>query len=105
MRTDQEELWKSLENTQQIIVPIYQRKYSWKPHECKQLWDDIIQAANNNESKSYFIGTMVYVIDTTNPSNVSRYHVIDGQQRLTSIFLLLAAFRNFLDRSKNHTIT
>ncbi len=76
----------------QLVIPIYQRVYSWEKEQCKQLWDDIIKIGGNDKMDGHFIGSILYVLDRIN--NV--LFIIDGQQRLTTITLLLTALRNHL---------
>ncbi|WQW28500.1 DUF262 and DUF1524 domain-containing protein [Helicobacter pylori] len=80
--------------TNQFIIPIYQRLYSWEKEQCKQLWDDIIKIGGNDKMNGHFIGSILYVrVDDTHSSPLL---IIDGQQRLTTITLLLIALRNHL---------
>ncbi|WP_120831262.1 DUF262 and DUF1524 domain-containing protein [Helicobacter pylori] len=76
----------------QFVIPIYQRLYSWKKEQCKQLWDDIIKIGGNDKMNGHFIGSILYVLDGNTPS--SPLLIIDGQQRLTTITLLLIALKN-----------
>lgn len=76
----------------QFVIPIYQRLYSWEKEQCKQLWDDIIKIGGNDEMNGHFIGSILYVRDGITHS--SPLLIIDGQQRLTTITLLLIALRN-----------
>ncbi len=76
----------------QFVIPIYQRLYSWGKEQCKQLWDDIIKIGGNDKMNGHFIGSILYVLDGNTPS--SPLLIIDGQQRLTTITLLLIALRN-----------
>ncbi|GAA9574515.1 DUF262 and DUF1524 domain-containing protein [Helicobacter pylori] len=79
----------------QLVIPIYQRLYSWEKEQCKELWDDIIKIGGNDKMDRYFIGSILYVLDrTTHSSNTLL--IIDGQQRLTTITLLLIALRDYL---------
>ncbi|WP_033604500.1 DUF262 and DUF1524 domain-containing protein [Helicobacter pylori] len=78
----------------QFVIPIYQRLYSWEKKQCEQLWDDIIKAGENDKMNGHFIGSILYVRDDDTHS--SPLLIIDGQQRLTTITLLLIAFRNHL---------
>lgn len=78
----------------QFVIPIYQRLYSWKKEQCEQLWDDIIKIGGNDKMNGHFIGSILYVLDGNTPS--SPLLIIDGQQRLTTITLLLIALRNCL---------
>ncbi len=77
----------------QLVIPIYQRLYSWEKEQCKQLWDDIIKIGGNDKIDGHFIGSILYVLDRITHSN-NALLIIDGQQRLTTITLLLAALRN-----------
>ncbi|MFP6205943.1 DUF262 domain-containing protein [Helicobacter pylori] len=77
----------------QFIIPIYQRLYSWKKEQCEQLWDDIIKIGGNDKMNGHFIGSILYVLDGNTHSN-NPLLIIDGQQRLTTITLLLIALRN-----------
>ncbi|GAA9132420.1 DUF262 and DUF1524 domain-containing protein [Helicobacter pylori] len=79
----------------QFVIPIYQRLYSWEKEQCKQLWDDIIKIGGNDKMDGHFIGSILYVLDSITHSN-NVLLIIDGQQRLTTITLLLIALRNRL---------
>ncbi len=80
--------------TNQFVIPIYQRLYSWEKKQCKQLWDDILKVGGNDKMNGHFIGSILYVRDDNTHS--SPLLIIDGQQRLTTITLLLIALRNCL---------
>ncbi|WQT52919.1 DUF262 and DUF1524 domain-containing protein [Helicobacter pylori] len=79
----------------QLVIPIYQRLYSWEKEQCEQLCDDIIKIGGNDKMDRHFIGSILYVLDTITYSN-NTLLIIDGQQRLTTITLLLIALRNHL---------
>ncbi len=79
----------------QLVIPIYQRLYSWEKEQCKQLWDDIIKIGGNDKMGGHFIGSILYVLDSITHSN-NALLIIDGQQRLTTITLLLTALRDHL---------
>jgi len=89
-----------LKESPQFIIPIYQRTYSWTEAECRQLWEDIIRAGENDAISAHFVGSIVYIekglYAITSHSPVL---VIDGQQRLTTVTLLIAALANALDRA------
>ncbi|AGT73795.1 hypothetical protein HPSA20_0557 [Helicobacter pylori SouthAfrica20] len=76
----------------QFVIPIYQRLYSWEKKQCEQLWDDILKVGGNDKMNGHFIGSILYVRDGITHS--SPLLIIDGQQRLTTITLLLIALRN-----------
>lgn len=79
----------------QFVIPIYQRVYSWEKEQCKQLWDDIIKTGGNDQIEGYFIGSIVFVHDGIYTTNYNELLIIDGQQRLTTITLLLTALRDY----------
>ncbi|WQR91385.1 DUF262 and DUF1524 domain-containing protein [Helicobacter pylori] len=81
--------------TNQFVIPIYQRLYSWKKEQCEQLWDDIIKIGGNDKMNGHFIGSILYVRDGITHSN-NPLLIIDGQQRLTTITLLFIALRDHL---------
>ncbi|GAA9507794.1 DUF262 and DUF1524 domain-containing protein [Helicobacter pylori] len=97
MEADATTLLKFIEDNQknQLVIPIYQRVYSWEKEQCKQLWDDIIKIGGNDKMDGHFIGSILYVLDGITHSN-NALLIIDGQQRLTTITLLLIALRNHL---------
>jgi len=88
-----------LKESPQFLIPIYQRTYSWTERECRQLWDDIIRAGENEAVSAHFVGSIVYIekglYTITSHSPVL---VIDGQQRLTTVTLLIAALADALDK-------
>ncbi len=80
----------------QLVIPIYQRVYSWEKEQCKQLWDDIIKIGGDDKMDGHFIGSILYVLDGITHSD-NALLIIDGQQRLTTITLLLTALRDHLN--------
>ncbi|GAA8225699.1 DUF262 and DUF1524 domain-containing protein [Helicobacter pylori] len=88
----------------QLVIPIYQRLYSWEKEQCKQLWDDIIKIGGNDKMDGHFISSILYVLDGNKHSG-NPLLIIDGQQRLTTITLLLIALRDHLsDEDKRKEI-
>lgn len=80
------------------MIPVYQRNYDWKIENCKQLYDDLIKVILNNR-KSHFFGSVVSVYEPSSARNIE-FLVIDGQQRLTTITLLLLAMYNLIQEGK-----
>ncbi len=78
----------------QLVIPIYQRLYSWEKEQCKQLWDDIIKIGGDDKMDGHFIGSIVFVHDGIYSTGHNELLIIDGQQRLTTITLLLTALRD-----------
>lgn len=94
MKANATRLLEFINNASQFIIPIYQRNYSWDRNKCKQLWDDIWRAGKTEGISGHFLGSIVYVEeDLGTVSLKSPLLVIDGQQRLTTVTLLLAAMR------------
>jgi len=90
-----------LNGKKQLIIPIYQRTYSWTDIQCKQLWKDIIGATDENV-KGHFIGSIVYIEKGLfQITSIPQLLVIDGQQRLTTLTLLLAALGKAIKQSPN----
>ena len=93
MEAREANLLQFLDNRQQFIAPIYQRRYSWEEEQCKQLWDDVLRIGENEDIPSHFLGSIVYIdAGIYSVSRVSQLRLIDGQQRLTTLSLLLFAF-------------
>ncbi len=79
--------------TKQFIIPAFQRDYSWMTEQCQQLWKDIYRAGSSDED--HFIGSFVYIAGNT-AAVFSSWLVVDGQQRLTTLTLLLIALRDHI---------
>lgn len=78
-----------------FVVPVYQRRYSWGEAQCRQLWADIVTAGWHPE-RTHFTGSIVWMQEGgISPDGVSRCLLIDGQQRLTSVTLLLIALTGY----------
>ncbi|HOB27259.1 MAG TPA: DUF262 and DUF1524 domain-containing protein [Bacteroidales bacterium] len=90
MEATEANLMKFIKKSDQFSIPIYQRLYSWTEKECERLWDDIMNVGSNNVP-SHFIGSIMYIKDSSPISKPEPLLVIDGQQRLTTVSLLLEA--------------
>jgi uncharacterized protein with ParB-like and HNH nuclease domain/predicted transport protein len=81
-----------LHKASQFVIPIYQRNYSWDEKQCQQLWEDILRVGSNSDIGVHFIGSIVYVEGGQSQVTLQApLLVIDGQQRLTTISLILEA--------------
>lgn len=81
-----------LDGNKQFAVPIFQRRYSWEKKHCERLWEDVLSLGQSDTNRFHFIGSIVYIDPKVSPaSRVRALQVIDGQQRLTTLILLLAA--------------
>lgn len=100
MKATEINLLQFLNQRNQFIIPIYQRTYSWTLNQCQQLWQDVIRAAQEDSVSGHFIGSIVYIqAGLFHVASVPQLLVIDGQQRLTTISLLLTAFRQAIAAS------
>ncbi len=77
-----------------FLIPPFQRNYTWSCEQCEELFDDII--ASIKKQKSHYIGNIVYFVGKDSSASFLQYILVDGQQRITSILLLLSAIRNHL---------
>ena len=90
-----------LKKSQQFTIPIYQRTYSWTERECRQLWDDIMRTGSDDAISAHFVGSIVYIQEGLyQVSSQSSLLVIDGQQRLTTVMLILEALARQLGDSE-----
>ena len=89
MKATETLLLRFLDSTKQFILPIFQRRYSWEKQQCQQLWDDILRVGENEDIPSHFLGSIVSIGDGS--PTVPKFLVIDGQQRLTTLALLISA--------------
>ncbi|WP_326944564.1 DUF262 domain-containing protein [Amycolatopsis sp. NBC_01307] len=91
-------LQELLEGSKQYQVPLYQRTYSWRNEQLERLWEDVVQLAVDrmeDPDLTHFIGSVVLAPSPANgPTGVQEFLVIDGQQRLTTLSVLLCAIRD-----------
>ncbi len=89
MKASETYLLRFLDSTKQFTLPIYQRRYSWEKSDCEQLWEDIYRVGAHEAIPSHFLGSVVSIGDGS--PTFPKFRVIDGQQRLTTISLLISA--------------
>ena len=90
MKGDAQPLIKFFDGSdKRFIIPLYQRNYDWKEENCEQLFHDLIKL-HNSDRKSHFFGSIVSSIQ----SGTEDRYIIDGQQRITTVSLLLIAMVN-----------
>lgn len=89
---------KLLNTSRQFIVPIFQRNYSWQKSQYEQLWFDISRASKFKEKQNHFIGSIVYIDMGTPAGRPQQLLLIDGQQRLTTISILLCAIKDYVQK-------
>lgn len=83
-----------LHTADQFVIPMFQRYYVWKNRNWKRLWEDLIQTMTLPAERKHFMGSLVCLQVQGQPGIVPQYLVIDGQQRLTTIAILLCSIRD-----------
>ena len=99
MKANDEQFTKIINGCCQFVIPVFQRDYTWQaePH-CAQLWRDIIRVARTTEK--HFIGSIVYIATGDTSAGFTRWLLIDGQQRLATLMILLAALRDHISDTR-----
>lgn len=101
MQASETKLQHIIEGTTQYVVPLFQRAYSWKKSEWQVLWDDIAELCSLDNPRPHFMGSIVTMPTASGPEGVNKFLLIDGQQRLTTSFILLCALRDKAKQSRN----
>jgi predicted transport protein len=91
---------KIINGTTQFVIPVFQRDYKWTEAHCEQLWKDVIAIAGDSSDRKHFLGSVVYVSTGDTSAGFTRWLLIDGQQRVTTLTLLLIALRDHIDDQK-----
>ena len=100
MKASEIQLLKFLSAPKQLIIPIYQRTYSWQKQQCKKFFDDIMSVGSDPDASGHFLGSIVYIENELyHVSDLTKLLVIDGQQRLTTLFLLLSALEKSIEKT------
>lgn len=95
MKAVDEKIGRFLGNSDTVfIIPPFQRNYSWDEVHCCELFDDVLDSIK--KEKNYYIGNIVYYVGENDRAGFNEYILVDGQQRITSILLLLCAIRSKL---------
>ena len=80
----------------QFVIPVFQRDYSWSEENCRQLWKDVLAIGEAPGERGHFIGSIVYIQSGDSAAGFTRWLLIDGQQRVTTLTLLLTALRDHI---------
>lgn len=99
MKASETTLRNLLEGGKQFQIPLFQRPYSWKKENWETLWEDLMSLYNEEVKGFYFLGPIVTQSVPGTAEGISPFIVIDGQQRLTTLTIVLAALRNYLKKS------
>ncbi len=86
-----------LEGAKQFVVPRFQRTYSWRKKHWEELWNDLDELYQSANSREHFMGAIVTMPIEMQPHGIAKFLLIDGQQRLTTILLILACLRDMLE--------
>jgi len=105
MKASETHLQEIIEGTKQYIIPMFQRTYSWKDKQWNQLWEDIIDLVDDDQNQSHFIGSIVSIPINASTHGIQQFLVIDGQQRLTTLLILLAAMRDVAKAQGNEGLS
>jgi uncharacterized protein with ParB-like and HNH nuclease domain len=101
MQAKETKIQDIIEGTKQYVIPLFQRTYSWTNGEWDILWRDLVDLCEAENPRTHFIGSMVNMPTISVPEGVSKYLLIDGQQRLTTIFVILTLLRDKAKESQN----
>ena len=96
MDIDKGSIYQLLNGQYQYIIPVYQRKYSWLAEvQCARLWKDIVNMVKQKK-QHHFVGSIVSVAEKYSLMGVQKRLIIDGQQRMTTLSILMIALRDYL---------
>ncbi len=98
MKASETSLRNLLEGGKQFQIPLFQRPYSWKKENWETLWEDLMRLYTGAVQGSYFLGPIVTQSGSGTADGISPFIVIDGQQRLTTLTIVLAVLRNYLKK-------
>lgn len=97
-------IYEILNGNKQFLIPVYQRYYSWDLEQCRRLWNDIADMQKKGKV-GHFVGSIVNIAEQAMPTGVQKYMIIDGQQRMTTLTLLLLALRDYaINNPEDQTI-
>lgn len=97
-------IYTILNGNKQFLIPVYQRYYSWEVRQCERLWNDIVDMQKSGK-EGHFVGSIVNIAEQAMPTGVQKYMIIDGQQRITTMTLLLIALRDYaLEHKDDKTV-
>jgi len=104
MKASEAKLQRVIEGANQFVVPLFQRKYSWDSKEWNTLWEDLLELYEEESIRNHFIGSIVTMPTQSVSEGVAKYLLIDGQQRFTTIFVLLAVVRDKAKATPDSTL-
>ena len=96
MIADKSNMFAILNGYKQFTIPVYQRFYSWGLEQCRRLWQDILNMQKTGKP-GHFIGSIVNIAEKAAATGVQTFMIIDGQQRMTTLTLMLIALRDYAE--------
>jgi uncharacterized protein with ParB-like and HNH nuclease domain len=96
---------KIINGATQFVIPVFQRDYSWTEVQCTRLWKDVLAVGAHTTDHAHFMGSVVYIASEDSSASFTRWLMIDGQQRVTTITLLLLALRHHIQETGYETET
>ena len=87
-------IYEILNGNRQFLTPVYQRYYGWDIEQCTRLWNDIVEMQKKGRA-GHFVGSIVNIAEQAMPTGIQKFMIIDGQQRMTTLSLLLLALRDY----------
>lgn len=94
MKPSIQTLGQILYSPSQYVIPVFQRNYRWDRAQWQKLWSSITDLRSPAKTGNHFMGFLVFVPGLAQPGQHTRFHMVDGQQRLTTSSILLVALRN-----------
>lgn len=94
MKASETTLLPILEGTKQYVIPLFQRPYSWRRRQWQELWRDLLALYDASDGREHFLGAIVTMPVDMSPEGINKYLLIDGQQRITTLFIILATIRD-----------
>jgi uncharacterized protein with ParB-like and HNH nuclease domain len=104
MKASETRLQPIFEGTKQYVVPLFQRPYSWTKKEWEILFADLQEIASLDEPRAHFLGSIVTLPTVSVPEGVAKYMLIDGQQRLTTVLIILTVLRDLARSAGNEAL-
>ncbi|MYE13630.1 MAG: DUF262 domain-containing protein [Gammaproteobacteria bacterium] len=89
-----------INGNRQFIIPVFQRDFSWTREQCAQLWRDVVRASRAEADSGHFMGSIVYVEADVVGAAFQSWLLIDGQQRLTTLTVLMIALRDHIQSTE-----
>lgn len=97
-------IFQYFDGEKQNLIPLFQRAYRWTKKDWQNLWDDVLIQYDSDGETVHFMGAVVTLPVSTTPIGVNKHLVIDGQQRLTTLIILLCALRSAVDKKTSGRI-